>query len=169
MFIKPDGAMVFDDVFELTYELLNEMELEVTPEGYIFDSIHNCMFTYMGFRIKASTNPMNIHYAGQGEVAFDILHNTKMVKMLFESIIGRKQAEGMPFISFYPEEKEVEAQKKGEEDYKVSMLTVKFDTYNSISTPCYYRNPCLKFIHMIFLLEDTPVDLTNFDVIEEKM
>lgn len=166
MLIRPDGFMVFDDVFELTYELLNEMELEVQPNGYIYDRIHNNVYSFNGLMIKASTDPMNIHYAGQGEIAFDILHNTKMMKMMFENFIAKKQAEEMPFLSFYPDEQEIEATKKGEEDYKVSMLTVKFDTYHSISTPFYYRNPCLKFIHMIFLLEETQVDLRNFDIPE---
>lgn len=157
MRILPNGAMQFEDIFELTYELLNEMELEVKDNGYIFDPIQNSVLSFNGNMIKASINPMDIKYAGQGEIVLDILGNTKLVTNLFGHFLERKQAEGMPFVSYFNEE-------SGDE-IKYSALTVKFNTANSVTTPSYH-NRCLKFIHMIFTLEDQLVDLSNFDLLE---
>ena len=161
MIIKRNGAMSFDDVFELNYELLSQLEMNVRHDGTIFDPTTNNILAFNGMIIKASIKPNEIHYAGQGEIEFDILNNVRMITTLFGTFLDRKIKSGMQFRSYYPEER-LEG-----EDIKSSSLTVKFDDYNSITTP-FYHNKCLKFIHMIYALEEELVDLSNFDQIEEE-
>lgn len=162
MIYDATGAMLFDDPFEMTYEVLNEMELEVRPDGSIYSPILHGLFFFNGLLIKASTDPNNIHYAGQGEIVLDLMNNVRIANMMFGHMIQKQQAEGMPFASFIVEEKTIEATKRNEEDYKVSCLTIKYDPFNEDSTN-FYRNKCLKFVHGIFLAGDTFVDLTNLD------
>ena len=153
-----NGAMIFDDLFELTYELLNEMEISVRPDGIMVDNNTGNIFAINGNIIKASISPYDIKYAGQGEVELDLLGNIKMVTYLFGHYVEMKQKEGMPFVSWFQEERE-------EADIKYSSLTIKFDSVNSTTTH-YYHNRCLKFLEMIFILDNQLVDLSNFDIIE---
>jgi len=158
MRIMPNGMMMFDDIFELNYELLNEMELEVRNDGTVFDSERNVILALNDNIIKASIRPDHINYAGQNEISMDILTNIRLVTMIFGLQLQKKMAEGMPFMSYYQEETE-------REDIKYTNLTVKQTNINSISSK-YYHNKCLKFIEMIFLLNEQLVDLSNFDVLE---
>ena len=73
--ILNNNEMIFEDIFELNYEVLNEMELELRPDGTIFDNNQNKVLSFNGMIIKASIRPDQIHYAGQGEIEFDILNN----------------------------------------------------------------------------------------------
>ena len=155
-----NGSMKFDDVYELNYELLSLLEMEVRSDGTIYDTIGNNILAFNGMIIKASIKPNEIHYAGQGEIEFDILNNVRMITTLFGNFLQRKINDGMQFRSYYPDE-----QLDGE-DLKISNLTIKFDDYQSWSTP-YYHNKCLKFIYAIYMLEDEKVDLSNFDIVEE--
>ena len=156
-----NGCMTFNDVFELNYELLNELEMEVKPDGIIYDPNNNVVLSFNGMMVKASINPNEIHYPGQGEIDFDILNNVRLITTLFGLYLERKMKEGMPFISFYPHEY------TDETDLKFSNITVKFDNTRELSSE-YFHNKCLKFIHMIFLLDDNKVDLHNFDKLIEE-
>lgn len=158
MRILPNGSMRFEDVFELTYELFNEMEFVVRPDGSVIDTTTNNILAFNGNIIKASISPNDIKYAGQGEIVLDLLGNIKIVTTLFGHYLERKQREGMPFVSYFQDETE-------SEDIKFSSLTVKFDTIHSV-TSGFFHNRCLKFIHMIFILEEQYVDLSNFDLLE---
>ena len=46
--------------------------------------------------------------------------------------------------------------------YESRINKLKFDNTREISTQ-FYHNKCLKFIEMIFLLEEDKVNLMNFD------
>ena len=158
-------GMQFDDVYELNYELLNELEFEVKPDGTIYDPKNNNILFFNGMKILASIRPDQIHYAGQGEIPFDILNNIRMTTVLFGNYLEKKMAAGMPFVSYFPDEQIIEGKKLKDADIKLSNITVKFDNIHEMSSP-YFRNKCLKFIYMIFALEEDVVDLTNFDAME---
>ena len=164
MIIDANQIMKFDDQFELIYELLNELEMEVKPDGSIIDSNNNILF-FNGMKVLANTNPNNIHYAGQGEITFDILSNIRLSTVLFGNYLEKKIASGMPFVSYFPDEKIIPATNVKLPDEKLFNLTVKFDNVREISSP-YFHNKCLTFIWMMFALEDEPVDLYNFDTEE---
>ena len=156
MKITPDGKTLYDDVYELNYYLLTQLELELTPNGNIFDPKRNEILSFNGLIIKGSVDSNNINYAGQGEIQFDVLDNVRLITVLFGRYIEQKQAEGMPFLSWFPDEI------VDDTELKFSNLTVKHDTYNSTVSD-FYHNKCLKFIDMIFRLDGEIVELHNFD------
>lgn len=162
MMISPNG-MIFNDIYELNYEILIEMELEVRQDGTIYDPLENSILSFNGNIIKATIDPRNINYPGQGEIALDLLNNVRMTTTLFGRFIKKKQSEGMPFVSYFPEEK-VEPIEDGE--IKYSCLTVKYDNQNSITSD-YFHNKCLKFLDLIFKIEENPADLRNFDSLDD--
>ena len=164
MRMAANGVMAFDDVFELTYELLSELEFEVKPDGSIYDPVKNTIIFFNGMKVVASIKPTEMHYPGQGEIAFDILNNVRLITVLFGEYLQRKIDNGMAFVSYYPEERVVEGVKDTDPDIKYSNITVKFDNVNEVSSP-FYHNKCLKFIYMMFFLEENVVDLSNFDVV----
>lgn len=156
------GEMIFDDEFELTYEILNEMELELRPDGTIYDRLRNKLYYFNGMLVKASTNPHQMHYAGQGEIAFDILHNVRMATVMFGNYLQNCQADGMEFVSWFQEERE----SPEIEGAKMTNLSIKKDSIFVLESPFFY-NKCLKFIWCLFHLQDTRVDLSNFDTIPQ--
>ena len=158
MTIKPDETMIFDDIFELNYEILMNMEMEILPDGSIHDPEKNVILSMNNNIIKVSIKPNEIHYPGQNEISFDILENIRLTTLIFGLYLQKKIDNSMPFISYYQEERE-------NNDIKYTSLIVK-QTSENFATTNYYHNKCLKFIEMIFLLEDQKVDLSNFDVIE---
>jgi len=161
MNILPDGTMQFVDQYELTYELFNDLDLEVRPDGTVYDTRGCTILAFNGMNLKANINPYNIHYAGEGEIIFEPLSNVRLVTTLFGWDLERKIKEGqITFRTFSPSEMLCD------DEIKRTNLTVKFDDNNSICTK-YYHNKCLKFLEMIFILNSEQVDLSNFDIIEE--
>lgn len=152
------GEMSFDDQYELVYELLNELEYVLKHDGSIFDPFANSILSFNGMIIKASTNPNNIHYAGQGEIEFDILNNVRLVTTLFGHYLQKKEQDGVKVVSTFTEEQN----SKVIEGAKISRLTIRTDINHDISSP-YYHNKCLKFIWAMFAMEDTYVNLNNFE------
>lgn len=164
MNINANQVMQFDDVFELTYELLNELDMEVLPDGSILDPDNNIFF-FNGMKIIANIDPNNIHYAGQGEIMFDILGNIRLVTVLFGNYLDKKIKNGMPFVSYFPEEQVIASNNDKDPDTKLFNMTVKFDNMHEITSP-YFKLKSLTFIWMIFALEDETVDLSNFEIEE---
>ena len=163
MKITPEGKTLFDDEFELNYYVLNELNYQLTPDGRILDNNTNEILSFSGMIIKGSVNPNQINYAGQGEIELQLLTNVRMATVLFGRFLQTKINEGMPFVSQFTDEI------IDETETKYSNLTIKHDTFNSTSTK-YYHNKCLKFISMIFILNDEEVELGNFDTtIDEDM
>lgn len=152
------GEMIFDDPYELVYELLNELEYVMRRDGSIFDPFTNSILSFNGMIIKASTSPNNIHYAGQGEIEFDILNNVRLVTTLFGHYLQKKEADGIKLVSTFTEEQDSTVI----EGAKTSRLTIRTDINHDTTSP-YYHNKCLKFIWAMFAMEETYVNLCNFE------
>lgn len=149
------GSIILDDIYELNYFILNELEYQINPDGTLCSNNAD-VIQFNGLRIKASVNPNQINYPGEGEIAFDILNNVHLVRTLFGQYIQKKQEAGMEFISWMPYEY------TDESEIKMSNLTVKFNNFSSITTKAFH-NKCLKFLQMIFDIEEENIDLSNFD------
>lgn len=154
-------GVIFDDVYELTYNLLSCIGLEIKPDGSLYDSELNTVIHFNGKLLKANIYPDNLHYAGQGEVMFEPLSNIKQVTELLGYFIDKKQnIDKMEFMSYYTEEIEDPATEK-----KYTNLTIKYSSRKEDST-YYYHNPNIKFLDLMFTLGDVKVNLVNFDPIE---
>ena len=141
MILLDNGLMMFDDIYELTYNLLNAIGLVINPNGYLYDTDSNIPC-----------------FAGQGEVVFDILNNVRLVTTMLGYVIDKEtMLNGFSSLSHYIDDEPT--------TYR-SALCIKM-TDQTVKSTLYYTNKCLKYIHGIFLVyEDQfpPICLNNFDV-----
>lgn len=154
----------YNDVYQLTYDLLNAMGMYALPNGIVADSETNSIVQFSGKSVKATINPYDIKYANMDEIAFEPLTNSK----LLIALLGReldKLAEynehKFEAISYYQEEK------PDENGNRKIRMSVKWSD-NSVTSSNYYYNKCLALIELIFVICDVDVNLSNFDVLEEK-
>lgn len=153
-----NGTMMFDDVFDLTYNLLTEIGLNIR-NGYIFDQDNTSgePLQFQGRMIKATVDRNIPCYAGQGEITFDILDNVRLVTTLLGYCIDKETAlNGFSCLSHFIEELPTD------DIIRPTALSIKMPDYSTRSTK-YYYNKCLKYIHAIFLIYEDNVDLSNFD------
>lgn len=159
-----DFSTRFDDIYELNYNLMNVMGFHVDRNGYIMDEDLGNIISFGGKYVIVNVSPNNIHYAGQNEIMLDILGNVRQMTTLFGYFLDKKQKlDGMKFISYFTDEHELD---NGD---KLTNVTIKFDEHNNCISSFAYKNKCLKFIDMIFRLEDEIHDLSNFDIEESQL
>lgn len=158
MILLDNGLMMFDDIYELTYNLLNAIGLVINPNGYLYDTDSNTIVQFQGRNIKATIDPNIPCFAGQGEVVFDILNNVRLVTTMLGYVIDKEtMLNGFSSLSHYIDDEPT--------TYR-SALCIKM-TDQTVKSTLYYTNKCLKYIHGIFLVyEDQfpPICLNNFDV-----
>ena len=155
-----NGVQIFDSIYELNYNLINAMELSLNGANQLYDDETGNILEAKGKRIKVSIDPKDEQYAGQGEVILDLLGDIRIVTVLLGFLIDKKQREeNLPFTSYFPEE--MVDEKTGD---KSSNLTIKFANNSFISTN-FWKNKCLKFVELIFMLQEYRVDLRNFDIV----
>lgn len=155
------NKMVFDDKYELLYELFNTLELKVRPDGTVMDENNGNIIAFNGKMCKATIDPSQIHYPGENEIDFDILGNIRLTTMLFGYYMEKRIQSGLPFRSYYNTEK------KDDNEIKYTCITVVYDHLSGINSD-YYHNKCLAFIQLLFNMEEEEVDLHNFDIITEE-
>lgn len=153
--IWANGVMMFENVYDLIYNLLNEIGLSIDSNGYVYDQDSGIHLEAQGKKIKASVRPDIPCYAGQGEVVFDPLNNTRQIHTLLGYAIDKEMATNPEFncISHYITETPMD---------KPTSITLKMIDGSLLSTP-FYNNRCLKFIGGIFLIYGYITDLSNFD------
>lgn len=157
MTINNLGMTMYDDVYELNYFLLISMGFYTDPYGYVYNSDTRDPIMINGKRLKASTSPNNIVYAGNGDIILDTLRNVNLVTTLLGYVVDMKiVTEGFNFMSQYITETP---------DRSKSSLTIKMNAFESITTNS-YCNRALKFVDMIITLAGNCVDLSNFDEME---
>ena len=165
MYMSPNGPIfVYDTVEELTYNFLNCMGLSVRPDGTVIDTELNieggAIIKLAGKSLKANTNPINIHYAGEGEIMLEILTNYKTLNSLLGLFLDkRKMFDNIETLSFFPEDAE------DKDGNRISALTIRFADNSQISSD-YYYNRCLTIVDIIFKLGEENVDIHNFDSLE---
>ncbi|MCM1215950.1 MAG: hypothetical protein NC548_15695 [Lachnospiraceae bacterium] len=160
MKILPDGSTMFDDIYDLTYNLLNSIGISIDNTCYLYDQDTSTHIDFQGRHLKCSVNPNIPCFAGQGEVVFDLMNVRQMATMLGYAIT-KEEAQNPQFkvvshyISEFPNDK------------KCTAINLKMMNGDLKSTNFYY-NKCLKFIAAIFLVYDEVVNLSNFDSIPER-
>lgn len=160
MKIQPDGSTMYDDIYDLTYNLLNSIGISIDNSAYLYDQDTSTNIDFQGRRLKCSVNPNIPCFAGQGEVVFDLTNVRQMATMLGYAI-SKEEAQNPEFkvISHYISE--------FPSDNKFTSMNLKLMN-GDLKTTKFYYNKCLKFIAGIFLVYDELVDLSNFDTIPER-
>ena len=157
MTILMNGTIQFNDLGELIYNLLNSIGLSINASGYIYDQDTKVVIQDAGRVIKASVDPNAPCYAGQGEVVFDILGNVRLMTTLFGYAMDKASVyNGFDSVSQFIDD--IPGTKETALCIKMSDGTVKHSGF--------YVNKCLKYVAAIFLIDDTMVDLKNFDIAE---
>ena len=164
-----EGKFMYEDEYELTYNLLNALSMSVRPDGSIIDTeisgagtntarIIGTPITFSGKILKANIDRNNIHYAGEGEVMLDVLTNNKMLDRLLGLFLDKLRVfDSKEVLSYFSNEI------KDDNDVKTFNVNVKFENgeeYNS----AYYLNKCLPIIDLIFQMSEENVDLSNFNI-----
>ena len=156
-----NGCMMFDDVYDLTYNVLMSIGLDIR-NGYVFDQGNGSPLQFQGKMIKATVDPNIPCYAGQNDVTFDILNNMRLVITLLGYCIDKETAlNGFSCLSHF-----IEEAPGPDPNNRLTALSIKMSDYSTRTTK-YYYNKCLKYIHAIFLVYEDDVDLSNFDSMEE--
>lgn len=160
------GKFVYDSPEELTYAMLNVMDLSTRPDGTIIDKTINPLGTVIMDSdkiLKANTDPNNIHYAGESDVLLDPLVNLHILNNLFGLFSDKIRVEGeKDIISMFTEEIN---------DANMDKMTrygIKFDNGEQYYSE-YYYSKCLGLIELIFVLGEENVSLRNFDVTPTEM
>jgi hypothetical protein len=107
-----DGSTMFEDIYELTYNLLMAMNIDCDPQsGALIYTNENTgekkMLQMDGRKIVASVDPNNIHYAGPMDISFDILNDIRLVTFIFGFYLDNEKMVnngGMPYLSHFAEE-----------------------------------------------------------------
>ena len=157
MTILPNGALFFDNLGELTYNLLNTIGLSINSSGYVYDQDTKIVIQDAGRVIKASVDDNLPCYAGQGEVVLDVLGNIRLMTTLFGYAMDKATA--------YNEFSSISQYIEDLPGTKSTALCIKM-TDGSVRQSRFYNNKCLKYVDAIFAIDDTMVDLSNFDSLE---
>ena len=152
------GETVFDDVYELYYNLFNAIGLSINYDSKLYDQDSCKELLYNNHFIKAATTPIAI-YAGKNDVIFDPYKNYNIMVMLFVYWLDKEAAMNdmnIGYLSQYIEDN------KDTEDQK-QRFVLKTNKGEYISK--WYYNLWLGYAEIILAISDNiALDLSNLDI-----
>ena len=152
----PNGVTIVDDIFEMNYNLFNEIGLKVNMQGYLQDEDTGIVLQYKEKYIKATVTPVEI-YAGKTDIIFDPATNYHLMATLFgyylDKMRNSEEGDKIGYIAQYIEDENELREKQ--------RVVVK--TRNGEYGSRFYYNVYLGFVECIFGLSGSLVDLTNLD------
>ena len=151
MVITANGKMMYDDIFELYYNLFAEIGLGINSNQYLYDQDTMIELKYKDKYIKATVRPIEL-YSGMNDIVFDHT-NYHLMATLFGYYLDKNSGR-IPYISHYFEE---------DSSKEKTRLIVK--TGNGDIITQFYYTSCLPYIEALFSLSDNQVDLSNFDIL----
>lgn len=164
MNLLKNGVIQFDDTYELTYNLFNEIGLSINQKGYVYDQDTGIELKYKDKYIKATFNIQPI-YAGKNDIIFDPAHNFNLMVTLFGYYIDKCSANGeINFRSQYIEDmdnQKIDNHKVIDGKTKQRVVVQLVDGRKIPSA--FYTNLYLGFVDCIFKLSNVMVDLSNLD------
>lgn len=155
----PTGHMIFDDVYEMYYNLFLEIGLAINHNSYLYDTDTGIELKYKDKYIKASVSQAPI-YPGMYDIIFDPATNYNLVAVLLGYYIDKVSKSGedtIGYIAQYIED-------NGSVDDRKQRIAVKTNHGDYFTN--FYYNLYLAYIEMIFLLGGNTVYLSNFDIVE---
>ena len=156
-FLGTNGAMQFDDIYELYYYIFNEIGLGINQYQYLYDLDTGIVLRYKDKYIKATVQPVSI-YPGKNDILFEPEKNYNLMVSLLGYYLDKESQNGNPYaVNFVAQFTERDS---SEEKQRVVIRTKARDICSN-----FYYNIYLGYIECIFLLSDNLVDLKNFDQI----
>lgn len=159
MKFMPNGKMIFDDIYEMYYNLFLELGLAVNNDGYLYDTESNIVLKFKDKYIKAAMTRTPV-YPGAFDIVFDPSQNYMLMVYMMGYYIDKESSNGedrIGFIAQYIDEDR-------STDDKIQRVVVKTRNGNIYSQ--YYHNIFLAYIEMVFILSgNTSLDLSNFDIV----
>lgn len=156
------GETVFDDVYELYYNLFNAIGLSINAEEKLYDQDTQTILLYNNHFIKASTIPKAV-YAGKNDVVFDPYSNYNIMVMLFGTWLDKETqyyGTNIQYLSQY-----IEDNRDPENPKQRFVLKTKQGEYISK----WYTNLWLGYAEIILAISDNiAVDLSNLDIVMEE-
>lgn len=151
------GETVFDDVYELYYNLFNAIGLSINSEGKLYDQDTNIVLLYNNHFIKATVNNTPI-YAGKNDILFDPYHNYNLMVTLFGTWLDKETqyyGNNIQYLSQYIEDN------KDPEDPKQRFV---LKTVQGEYVSKWYYNLWLGYAEIILAITDNvALDLSKLD------
>mgnify|MGYP000886831378 CR=1 FL=1 len=154
----PNGVMLFDDIYEMYYNLFLELNLGVDQNGYLYDIDTGITLKYKDKYIKAAMTRTPV-YPGAYDIVFDPSQNYNLMVVLLGYYLDKEASNEnkIGYIAQYIDENE---------DSNDRMQRVVVKTRNGEIFSHFYHNIFLAYIDIVFILSgNTCLDLSNFDII----
>lgn len=159
MMYAPNGAIWFNNIYELYYDLFNEIGLNIGPNQYLYDQDTQTQIKFKDKYIKASIDGSPI-YAGRNDIVFDPAKNYSLISRLFEYYLEKAQNSDdgdiiQGYVAHYIDDNPEKDKQR---------VVVKTIGRGEISSN-YYYNIYLAYMDCIFKIAGYRlIDLSNFDI-----
>jgi hypothetical protein len=160
MFILPNGRFGFETIYDLYYDLFNEIGISVNNDGLLYDQDTGNLIAFNGKYIKASINGTPV-YPGRNDIVFEPQKNYQMLKCLYGLYIDKcTNSEDGDIIGGYI------ADFIDDSDDKQKQRVVLRSSEKGDIASDFYFNIYLAYIDNIFRIAGYNVDLSAFDIVE---
>ena len=154
----PNGTVGFDNIFDMYYELFNEIGLGINNQQYLYDQDTQTVIMFKEKYIKASIDGQPI-YAGRNDIVFEPAKNYTLMTRLFEYYLDKCQNSDdgdilCGYIAHYIDDDETKEKQR---------VVVKTVGRGEISSEFYY-NIYLAYIDCLFKIAGYNAVLSNFDI-----
>lgn len=153
-----NGKQIFDDIYEMYYNLFIELGLAVGQNNYLYDQDTGITLKYKDRYIKAALTRTPI-YSGAYDIVFDPTQNYNLMVVLLGYYLDKEanNENKIQYIAQYIEDNN---------DPNNKMQRVVLKTKNGDIYSQFYHNIFLAYVEIVFILAGyTSLDLSNFDII----
>lgn len=158
MIYLPNGTVVFDNIFDMYYDMFSEIGLGINSQQYLYDQDTQIVIQFKEKYIKASINGQPV-YAGRNDIVFEPAKNYTLMTRLFEYYLDKCQNSDdgdqlQGYIAHYIDDDEAKEKQR---------VVVKTAGRGEISSQFYF-NVYLAYIDCLFKIAGYNADLSNFDI-----
>ena len=158
MIYLPNGTVVFDNIFDMYYDMFSEIGLGINSQQYLYDQDTQIVIQFKEKYIKASINDQPV-YAGRNDIVFEPAKNYTLMTRLFEYYLDKCQNSDdgdqlQGYIAHYIDDDEAKEKQR---------VVVKTAGRGEISSQFYF-NVYLAYIDCLFKIAGYNADLSNFDI-----
>ena len=158
MIYLPNGTVIFDNIFDMYYDMFSEIGLGINSQQYLYDQDTQIVIQFKEKYIKASINGQPV-YAGRNDIVFEPAKNYTLMTRLFEYYLDKCQNSDdgdqlHGYIAHYIDDDEAKEKQR---------VVVKTAGRGEISSQFYF-NVYLAYIDCLFKIAGYNTDLSNFDI-----